>query len=453
LPEAEHDLHRSAQKLCTLFKSHFGSGEDSEVAFGFVPGRIEVAGKHTDYSGGHTLVCAIDRGFLFVAGRNPIGRIRIVEDSTDFVPLEFPFSLEIEPAGGLWANYPMTMAKRIAANFSPGMRLHGVDIAFASTLPVGSGMSGSSALMIMCFCAITLVNRLHEYRTFRENIRNGIDLAMYLACAENGQSFRDLAGGSGVGTFGGSEDHTAILECKAGTLSLYQYAPTIFKANAAWPPSWSLVIAFSGVRAEKTGRAMEEYNLASQRASRAVSAYNRLHRTDFQCLGDIEKETRGTPLTAWLNQMDEGLAKERDLDLSGRIRHFLREERDTTPRGVQAILWRDLKAFGAALSASHRASRRQLWNIVPEIDFLQCAAVKLGAAGASGFGAGFGGSIFAVIRKDQAEQFAAAWEQAYAERYPERHHEAVFFVSSPGPGARLWDELGPSRFVDRIFQA
>ena len=139
--------------------------------------------------------------------------------------------------------------------------------------------------------------------------------------------------------------------------------------------------------------------------------------------------------------------------MSGRIRHFLLEERDTTPRSVQAILWRDLKAFGAVLNASHRASRRELWNIVPEIDFLQRAAVKLGAAGATGFGAGFGGSIFAVIRSDRAEQFAADWEQAYAERYPERHHEAVFFVSSPGQGARLWDELGPSRFVDRIFQA
>ena len=326
----------------------------------------------------------------------------------------------------------MTMAKRIAANFSPGTRLHGVDIAFASTLPVGSGMSGSSALMVMCFCAVTLVNRLHESRAFRENIHSGIDLAMYLACAENGQSFRDLAGGSGVGTFGGSEDHTAILECRAGTLSLYQYAPTVFKANAAWPPNWSLVIAFSGVRAEKTGRAMEEYNLASRRASRAVSAYNKLHRTDFQCLGDIEKETRGIPLAAWLNHVDKGPARERDLDLSGRIRHFLLEERDTTPRSVQAILWRDLKAFGAVLNASHRASRRELWNIVPEIDFLQRAAVKLGAAGATGFGAGFGGSIFAVIRSDRAEQFAADWEQAYAERYPERHHEAVFFVSSPG---------------------
>ena len=100
VPAPERDLYLSAQKLCALFMSNFGSGGESEVAFGFVPGRIEVAGKHTDYSGGHTVVCAIDRGFLFVAGTNTVDKIRIVEDSTDFVPLEFPFSPEIEPPGG-----------------------------------------------------------------------------------------------------------------------------------------------------------------------------------------------------------------------------------------------------------------------------------------------------------------------------------------------------------------
>ena len=31
------------------------------------PGRIEVFGRHTDYAGGRSLVCAIDNGFLFAA--------------------------------------------------------------------------------------------------------------------------------------------------------------------------------------------------------------------------------------------------------------------------------------------------------------------------------------------------------------------------------------------------
>src|SRR5689334_16345362 len=32
----------------------------------FVPGRIEFLGKHTDYAGGRSVICAIDRGIAMV---------------------------------------------------------------------------------------------------------------------------------------------------------------------------------------------------------------------------------------------------------------------------------------------------------------------------------------------------------------------------------------------------
>ena len=299
----DEQLRGLALKVCCLFSNRFVSDSDPEVTLGFVPSRIEVAGKHR-LAGGHTLVCAIHKGFLFIAGANSKHIIRMVEDAAEFPPLEFPLTDAIEPSAGSWANYPMTMAQRVAANFGAEAVLSGVDVAFSSDMAVGSGMSGSSALMMMCFSAITVINRLHERRKFRENIHDGIDLAMYLACAENGQTFRNLAGGKGVGTFGGSEDHTAILNCSAGALSLYQYAPTVFKADAAWPSEWGLVIAFSGVRAEKTREAMEKYNLASRRASLSVSAYNARGKK-MRNLGEIEAETRDHTTASLIRDLRE----------------------------------------------------------------------------------------------------------------------------------------------------
>ena len=32
---------------------------------GFVPGRIEILGKHVDYAGGRSLVCAVDRAVSY----------------------------------------------------------------------------------------------------------------------------------------------------------------------------------------------------------------------------------------------------------------------------------------------------------------------------------------------------------------------------------------------------
>jgi len=349
--------------------------------------------------------------------------------------------------------HPMTMAQRVASNFGRDISLSGVDIAFTSSMPVGSGMSGSSALMMTCFCAIALVNRLHETSTFRSNILNGIDLAMYLACVENGQSFRNLPGGKGVGTFGGSEDHTAILNCRPGMLSLYQYAPTVFKADVAWPPDWALVVAFSGVRAEKTREALEKYNLASRRAVLAVDVFNRESGKKLRSLSEIEMEMRGVSYPTWLNTLGVNNAAPEELDLPGRVRQFLLEERETTPRVLLSLMRGDLDALGKAISASHRASRRSLWNIAPEVDYLQRSAIKLGAAGASGFGAGFGGSIFAVTRIQNAAEFAAAWQHGYAKRYPEREGESAFFLARPSPGIRIWSEQGPSRFVDMLFES
>ena len=42
------------------------SGRRPEWAW-FVPGRIEIFGKHTDYAGGRSLITAVSRGFAVVA--------------------------------------------------------------------------------------------------------------------------------------------------------------------------------------------------------------------------------------------------------------------------------------------------------------------------------------------------------------------------------------------------
>ena len=50
------------QRLASL------TGRPSRDALGwFVPGRIEVLGKHTDYAGGRSLLCAVEKGFSIVS--------------------------------------------------------------------------------------------------------------------------------------------------------------------------------------------------------------------------------------------------------------------------------------------------------------------------------------------------------------------------------------------------
>jgi galactokinase len=425
-----------------------GTPSGQNVSLGFVPGRIEVFGRHTDYAGGRTLVCSIDKGFLFAAAPSRVRRIRLFEESTEFRPVELDLDQTLTPPVGQWANYPMTMARRLARNF-PG-QVGGVDIFFSSTLPSGSGMSSSSALMMMVFTAIASAYRIQDNAAFKENIRNAVELSAYLACVENGQSFQALEGDAGVGTFGGSEDHAAILNARPDCLSLFGFSPPELLADIPWPPDWRMVVAFSGVRAEKTGKALDKYNMASRRVRDSVTRFNQLAGTQLSNLREVVNHEPKPGGSRWLAALAHAPGDAAP-SLPDRVRHFILEDGKHIPGALDALRAADLRAFGRLVSASHRASKKYLWNIVPEIDFLQKSACRLGAAGASGFGAGFGGSIFAVTTADRAEGLMARWRERYAARYPRSGAEAVFFIAQPGPGIEVWTDSGPVRFADEIF--
>ena len=417
---------------------------------GFVPGRIEVFGRHTDYAGGRSIVCALDRGFSFTAVARSDQVLTLTEEGQEFEPVELTLDERLQPQAGSWSNYPATMARRLVRNF-PGA-LKGVDISFRSTLPVGSGMSGSSALMMMVFTALAASNNLPADRRFTENIRTPIDLAVYLACAENGQGFRGLEGDRGVGTFGGSEDHAAILMARAGSLSLFSFSPPGLIEEIPWPAGWRMAVAFCGVRAEKTKEALEKYNLASRRVRDALEVFNALAGTGLATLREaVDHEPKpGGP--GWLEELDRaGAADGKAPALSDRVRQFLAEDRTHIPAAREALVRQDLKEFGRLLSASHQASRDCLWNIVPEIDFLQASAVEQGAAGASGFGAGFGGSIVAVTTEERAGRFLEEWRNSYIAQYMNRAPQADFFLVKPSDGIRVRTDSGPARYVDTVF--
>jgi galactokinase len=438
--------------LLDVFTDRFPGPRGREISVGFVPGRIEVLGRHTDYAGGRSLVCAIDRGFLYAASANRRGLIRMSEDSREFPAAEFPLEPSIAPRAGHWSNYPMTMARRLVRNFGPSVRLAGVDVAFTSTLPVGGGMSGSSALMMMTFLAIAEANGLHRKPVFRREIRDGLELATYLACCENGRSFRGLAGSRGVGTFGGSEDHAAILNGRAERLSLFQYAPTVFMAEIGWPASHVFALAFSGVRAEKTREARDRYNLAARRAREATAVCNRAWGTKLANLREVVDHATVEYGRGELRAIARALAGgDPRLDLPGRVRHFMIEDRTHIPAAVGALGRGDVTGFARIVTASHEASRRYLRNIVPPVHDLAKEAIRRGAEGAGGFGAGFGGSLLAVVPTAGAAEFLGRWRASYEASHPTEGAAAEFFLARPSDGIRIWDGEWSGRYVDRVF--
>lgn len=136
-----------------------------------------------------------------------------------------------------------------------------------------SGMSTSSAMFCAVWLALNARNKFSERQVYKDNITCDEDLMEYLGCNENGQNFKDLIGDKGVGTFGGSEDHTAIMSCTKGQLNLFSYCPTHREGVFECPGDLIFVIAVSGAIAEKTGDKMQDYNDASLLAQEAARVY------------------------------------------------------------------------------------------------------------------------------------------------------------------------------------
>lgn len=326
----------------------------SRMAPRFVPGRLEVFGKHTDYAGGHSLVAALPCGITVSAETTGDDGVTVF-DTVSGETATFDARGAGDASG--WRRYPATVIRRLASNF-PGARL-GARISFASTLPQASGMSSSSALVIAVAEALVACADLEDHEAWRAAIATPSDRASYFSCIENGATFKQLAGDAGVGTHGGSEDHAAIVMGRPGHLHLFGFRPLRHLRAIPIPEGWMFAIALSGVRAEKTAGAREAFNRLADPAAMT----------------------------------------------GARLRHFEAEDARVLA-AADAFARGDLGRIAELASASERDADALLGNQVPETRALVARALEGGAAAASNFGAGWGGSVWALVETAKLDALA-----------------------------------------------
>jgi galactokinase len=402
------------------------SSDDRGFESLFVPGRIEILGKHTDYAGGSSIVAASSLGiqFAFRARRDQIVNIHAI-DLQDQIAIDH--SKEDSWPQGHWAAYPQQVVHRTFNNF-PTAR-YGADIIISSSLPIASGMSSSSALVIGVFLCLSTINELNLDDSYRKNISSDLDLADFLSTVENGGSYRELIGSTGVGTLGGSEDHTAILASRPDKLGWFSYRPTTSIKYLPFPEDFSIVVASSGVTAQKSGNAMEDYNRASRLCTEIVTIWNKANSATHSHLGEIVSQFDFSTST-----MRKALTAAGRPDLVKRFSHFYFENKEILPQFADALKDADMQKVSDLVFRSFELADELLGNQIPETRFLVQSAAKLGASGASAFGAGFGGSVYALVRSSAADQFSQEWLAQYLERFPKAPSSAKVHIDQPAGG-------------------
>jgi galactokinase len=121
--------------------------------------------------------------------------------------------------------------------------------------------------------------------------------------------------------------------------------------------------------------------------------------------------------------------------LLDRLNQFLEESERIIPAAADALRAGDLTQLGRLVDQSQQWSQKGLQNQIPQTIFLAQSARHLGAAAASAFGAGFGGSVWALVPKPLASTFQNDWLALYREAFPIQAQTAQTFISPAGQSA------------------
>jgi galactokinase len=402
-----------------------------------VPGRIEVLGKHVDYAGGRSLLCTVERGIVIVA-RPRDDRHVVLRDARRREALSL--ALDTAAKGSMpWAIYPRTVINRLVRNF--GSAVGGADFSLASNLPPAAGVSSSSALTVGLTLAFAALYDLPSHPLWQEALTDRPALAGYVGAIENGKDYGVLSGEKGVGTMGGAQDQTAILCSERQRLDVFSWAPVTVEQSVAWPATHTFVVAVSGVVAAKTGAAKERYNRAARTAHRLVDAWNASGGPQVRTLRDAFFAAAGASVIdeippALVTVAEHAANAEFTANhLVGRLGQFFDETFVIVPQAAVALERGDLTAFGRLVDLSQAGAERALENQIAETVHLQRYARDLGATAASAFGAGFGGAVWAMIPKAEAERFAGRWRDRYVRAHHSAAHRSLFFTTDPSPPA------------------
>lgn len=344
-----------SQIALTRFKDAFGGTPRLFRA----PGRINIIGEHVDYAGGKVMPAAIDFACWVAARPNGLDVLRVTGDLGQG---ELPLDHFVKQ--GDWRDYIAGVAFALR---DAGHVVQGYDLAIASDVPMGAGVSSSAALEVAVGLALS------------GGAVTGKDLALIAQAAEN--NYVGMACGimDQFASACGVEGHAVMLDC--ATLA-YQPIPL--------PTTACFLIIDSGVKHQHTSG-----GYASRRADCEAAA----HTLGVALLAEV------TDLSA-LDQLSGNPLK--------RARHVLTEIA-RTQKAEAALIKGNLTELGHLLNASHTSLSVDMEVSTPEVDRLTALAQATeGVYGARMMGGGFGGSIIALVQPDRAATALETILEAYS---------------------------------------
>ena len=357
-----------------IFKERFGKVPSIWTR---APGRVDLMGSHTDYNMGFVMTMTVDRDTWIAASPRDDNCVSVQSCN---VPGEATFSLNNDIEKDVltpWTNYVRGVAAIMQAS---GHRLRGFDGLIHSTIPFGSGLSSSAALEM---AVATLFNALGHLDL------DAITLALIGQKAEN-----DFVGiNTGIldqySSAKGQAKSALLLDCRQLTSETVPIDPHL-----------RVIICNTRVERNLVG---SEYDDRRAQCEAGVRHLRQFY-PEITALRDVTPSM----FTSQMKSLPE---------LEARRCQFIIEENQRVLDLAQALPQGDHRHLRALFAASYQGARDLFEIGAPAMEAMMYAmTTATGVVAARQAGAGFGGSMVALVKEDYIDRFTIQVKENYREQ-------------------------------------
>ncbi len=393
------------ERLKGRFANRFGDMAGRALAFASAPGRVELAGNHTDHQGGRTISTAIDRRMFALAAPNGEDVIRVSMEGFGEAAIDVG---DLEPRAEERGSSAALVRGMAAAYVRAGGELRSFDAVTCSDIPAGCGVSSSAAFEMLTGLLIRALCDPEGLDPRRSLVRLALD----------GSWAEDVHFGKPTG----AQDQLA--SAFGGIVALDfagaepRVSPVAFDVRAS---GHALFLVDS--RCDHS-RYTDEFVAVPADMFAVAKRFGRERLEDVPCEAFLED------LTGVRTELGDRAAL--------RALHYFEETRRVAAQR-RALEEGDFPAFLALVRQSGMSSAQFLQNVSPRADasgaeqpamvVLALCAHLLGERGAYRIhGGGFGGSVLAFVPNAETEAFRARMDALLG-------FEACLPVAVGAPGA------------------
>ena len=340
------------------------------------PGRVNLIGEHTDYTGGLVMPAAID--FNTIAVVSPAQDGSSVLYSSNFQQ-EFRFAAAAPPDQPVhsWTDYPLGVLWSLR---QAGIAVPAFTMTLSGDVPLGAGLSSSASIEVaVAFAALALAAKsmpLTQIALACKRAENGFVGAQsgimdqYIACC-------------------GVKDHALMID----TRDLSSRAVPL-------PNDVRLVICNSMVKHAHAGGEYNQRRAEVDEGSAALRAAN-------PAICELRDATVADLETARASMSENAFR---------RCRHIITENA-RVEQAVTALAAGNMPRMGQLMAEAHASYRDDFAASCAEADLLvELAVAQPGIIGARLTGGGFGGCTVNLVEAAHADTFRHAMHAAYLER-------------------------------------